>query len=616
MADDLGFNDISLHGSEIPTPNIDSLGIHGIILNRFYTPPMCTPSRASAFSGKYPTHVGMQHWVIDSDEPWGMNLADKVLPEFFQEAGYTTHLIGKWHLGFYKKAYTPNERGFDSFFGYLGPYIGYYNHMLQKFDRINYAEGYDMRKNYSLSYETNGTYATELFTNFAVKTINDYDPKLGKPLFLMLNHLAPHAANFNKPLEAPPEKLDQFKYILDEQRRYMAAMVSVIDDGIGDLIESLESKGILDNTIILFYSDNGAPTVGLHANKGSNYPFKGQKNSPWEGGSRVPAVIWHSKLKNKQIYNNFMHVCDILPTLATASGINLKRYHQSLDGVSQWHALKGDTISGVIRKSMLYNIDDVFGYSAYMENGMKVVEGTTLKGLYDDWMGDFIDPNEKLNSSIYLKIIRESKVDKVMSGKILLEDNEILEIQKSSQVDCSNGKKKENECYPLESPCLFNILEDPCEYFNLADKQPETLKQLLQKLNQYRKSAIPIRNKQPDFNANPLFHNNTWTFWQENIVNLVHEPIEPLPEYPILIILGISGIVLLIIFYSIINVQCTKPQDTQPITAITGISSIEDDSQENRNICNKNRNRDVELNMNNNNNNNPKNVTEETKIYL
>lgn len=166
----------------------------------------------------------MQHFVIDSDEPWGMNPNDKIMPEFFQDAGYNTHLIGKWHLGFFKKEYTPNQRGFDSFFGYLGPYIGYFNHMLNKFDRINYTEGYDMRRNYSVSYETNGTYATELFTNVAVKTIKDYDLKQGKPLFLMLNHLAPHAANADKPLEAPESKLKRFRYILDEERRFLAGM--------------------------------------------------------------------------------------------------------------------------------------------------------------------------------------------------------------------------------------------------------------------------------------------------------------------------------------------------------------------------------------------------------
>lgn len=182
---------------------------------------MCTPSRAAFFTGKYPSHVGMQHFVIDSDEPWGLSPSDKIMPEYFQEAGYRTSLIGKWHLGFHKKEFTPNQRGFDTFFGYLGPFIGYFNHVLFKHDRPNYTEGYDMRRDYDLSYETNGTYATDLFTKEAVKVIHRHDNGQ-KPLFLMLNHLAPHAANAANPLEAPVEKLQQFGYITDEKRRYMA----------------------------------------------------------------------------------------------------------------------------------------------------------------------------------------------------------------------------------------------------------------------------------------------------------------------------------------------------------------------------------------------------------
>ncbi|XP_063707871.1 arylsulfatase B-like [Culicoides brevitarsis] len=544
MADDMGFHDISLHGSEVPTPNIDALAMHGIALNRFYVPPMCTPSRASIFTGKYPTHVGMQHWVIDSDEPWGLSPDDKIMPEIFQEAGYATHLVGKWHLGFFKKEFTPNERGFDSFFGYLGPFIGYYNHMLFKHDRANYTPGYDMRRDYEISYETNGTYATELFTKETIRVIDMHNGE--NPLFLMLNHLAPHAGNAAKPLEAPEEKLKRFSYIKDEQRRHLAAMVSVLDDGVGEIVQALKVKGMLDNTIILFYSDNGAPTIGLHANKGSNHPLRGQKNSPWEGGSRVPAVLWHSKLANRRVFDHFMHVSDILPTFATAAGIKLGSFMREIDGVDQWQALS--TISSEkfgIRRDMLYNIDA--DYAAYMQNGWKIVVGSTSNGIYDGWLGNFIEENAKMNTTFYQNLVRTSLVHQSMSSK------HEISFEKLKKIECHTDI---TPCNPLESPCLFNILEDPCETRNLAASENKILTKLLANLEKYRQSALPYRNQPPDFAANPRNFNDTWAYWCENDVE-TSEKDTSLPQLPILLILSVSATTLIALLCSI-NAQKRK----------------------------------------------------------
>ena len=220
MADDLGFNDVSFHGSfEIPTPNIDALAYNGVILNRFYTPPLCTPSRASLLTGKYPTSIGMQHFVIPSDEPWGLGLDQKIMPQYFKDAGYSTALIGKWHLGFFQEQYTPTKRGFDSHFGYLGPYIDYYEYISKK-PYTNYI-AYDMRRNLSVAHDINPKpYATELFTYEAVKKIQSHDFN-SSALFLLISHLAPHAGNEGK-MQAHQDEIDKFLYIPDLKRRTLA----------------------------------------------------------------------------------------------------------------------------------------------------------------------------------------------------------------------------------------------------------------------------------------------------------------------------------------------------------------------------------------------------------
>ncbi len=164
----------------------------------------------------------MQHSVILNDSPFGLSPKEKIMPQYFKEAGYETHLIGKWHLGFYQKQYTPTMRGYDSFFGYYGGYIDYYDYTLEMMDR-NYSRGYDMRKNLSSNYDIpSRTYATDLFTEEAVKIIKKHDDD--NPLFLMINHLAAHAANEDDPMQTPPSGLESFRHIKDWKRRTLAGI--------------------------------------------------------------------------------------------------------------------------------------------------------------------------------------------------------------------------------------------------------------------------------------------------------------------------------------------------------------------------------------------------------
>lgn len=186
-------------------------------------PPLCTPSRSAFMTGKYPFKIGMQHNVILSDEPWCLGLDEVIMPQYFREAGYRTHLIGKWHLGFHKKICTPLFRGFDSHFGYLGPHIDYYDQSILWVDyplAKTYARALDFRSNLVVNDTLKGRYVTELLTEAAIKIVDEYDGT--GSLFLLLNHLAPHSGNEDNPLQAPDEVVERFRHIKDPQRRTYA----------------------------------------------------------------------------------------------------------------------------------------------------------------------------------------------------------------------------------------------------------------------------------------------------------------------------------------------------------------------------------------------------------
>lgn len=205
-------------------------------------------------TGKFPFHIGLQNFVITNDAPWGLGLDEKILPEYLKQAGYATHLVGKWHLGFYQQAYTPTKRGFDSHYGYLGGAIDYFDHTWLP-SATNYSRGLDFRRNLNVAACEYGHYATDLFTYEAINIINQHNPS--KPLFLEISQLAPHGGNDDFPLQAKQEDLDKFFYIADEKRRTYAAMVSALDQSIGAIVEALSNNHLLDNTLIAFYSDNG-----------------------------------------------------------------------------------------------------------------------------------------------------------------------------------------------------------------------------------------------------------------------------------------------------------------------------------------------------------------------
>ncbi|CAK9825521.1 Arylsulfatase B [Anthophora retusa] len=542
LADDMGWNDVSFHGSDqIPTPNIDALAYNGIILNNHYVPALCTPSRAALMTGKNPIHLGMQHSVLFPAEPRGLPLSEKLLPEYLKELGYKTHCVGKWHLGYFRKEYTPTYRGFDTHFGYWNGLQDYYTHVTQEPDsQFSDFIGFDMRRNLTVAWDTAGKYSTDLFTNEAVRLINEHDTN--HPLFLYLAHLAPHKGNQNQLLRAPDEEIAKFSYILDPERRIQAAVVSKLDQSVGEVMDALRSRGILENSIVVFMSDNGAPTEGFLSNQGSNYPLRGMKDSPWEGGTRGVATIWSPLIKkSKRVSNQMMFVSDWLPTLLSAAGVD-RRQLGNIDGFDLWHALIADKISS--RSEIVINIDDLSNYAAIRRGDFKYIIGQTETG--SAWVGASGDPFEGISPTYDPYKVLYSKTGVAISGIItarqamelnerrkrnvrnvddtalktnfkenVLSTKKIMELRRKAQIECNVKAEDRVSCDPMRAPCLFNIEKDPCEMMNLADRRPVILAILERTLMKYRVTVIPPSNLDGDPTADPSLWNNTWTSWNE-----------------------------------------------------------------------------------------------------
>ncbi|XP_013174990.1 PREDICTED: arylsulfatase I [Papilio xuthus] len=500
IADDLGWNDVAFHGSnQIPTPNIDALAWSGLVLNNYYVTPICTPSRAALMTGKYPIHTGMQHGVIYGTEPRGLPLSEKLLPEHLRELGYRTHLVGKWHLGSYKRDYLPLNRGFDTHLGFWTGRIDMYDHTSFEFG----SWGFDFRRGFEVAHDLFGQYATDVYTKEAVRLINAHNAST--PLFLTVAHSAVHSGNPGEFLRAPDAIIDNFAHIRPFQRQKFAAMVSKLDESVGKVVQTLQQRSMLEHSIILFTTDNGGAAAGFNDNAASNYPLRGVKNTLWEGGVRGAGVLWSPRLHvTPRVARQRLHLVDWLPTLLAAAGANYSC--DSIDGMSQWEALSGDLPSP--RSAVLHNIDDIYGSAAITVDQWKLHKGTNYNGAWDEWYG----PSGEGEGGEYSPgRVRDSDAGRALHQLGLLPaDHTILALREEATLRC-NTSVTPIPCRPLAAPCLFNIEADPCEKRNLADLEPVMLRRMMVELELVNRTALPAQVRAREPRADPRLWGRLYT---------------------------------------------------------------------------------------------------------
>ncbi len=346
IADDLGWNDVGYHGSAIKTPHIDALAKKGVELDRYYAYPVCSPTRVAIMTGRTPIRQGI-------DSPIGPNgglpLDEHLFPQTLQAAGYQTFMAGKWHLGLERVASHPYSRGFDRSYGHLGPAVDYFTHI--------WNGGLDWHRDGKLVREQG--YSTELIAAEAVSLLKARDKS--KPMFLYVAFNAPHT-----PLQATDKYLDRYADMSDGNRKHFAALVSAVDDGVGKILDAVKSEGLEKDTIIVWVSDNGGnETAGA-----DNGVLRGGKGNVFEGGIRVPGMIYQQGVLEGRKFSKQISAHDWFQTLTTAVGVSPKNT-KKFDGVDMWAALKDGADAG--RSDTIFGVD---GNYAIFRDGWKFVEYT------------------------------------------------------------------------------------------------------------------------------------------------------------------------------------------------------------------------------------------------
>ncbi len=428
VADDLGWADVGYHGGRIDTPSLDRLAAEGVQLDRFYTTPICSPTRAALMTARDPIRLGVAYATI---MPWmnnGIHPDEQFLPQSFLAAGYQTAMVGKWHLGHAQQDFHPNNRGFEHFYGHLHTEVGY-------FPPFSNQGGKDFQLN-GQSITKDG-YETYLLADEVSRYIRERDQN--KPFFVYMPFIAPHT-----PLEAPADLMEKYADMVDDRkpararntdntrrirqltmrpsaRPAYAAVVDAMDQAIGQVLATLDDQGIADNTIVLFFSDNGG---AAYATGGAdNVPLRGGKGDTFEGGIRVVSVMrWPAAISSGTTMEQIMTVMDVFPTLAAAAGVETG-ITRKMDGQNMWPAIVDNVPSP--RQNTIFFASETPTYGSF-----------SIAAFNEHW-----------------KLVQEIE-----------QDNE--------------GTNIINH--------LFRIADDPYEYNNLAQEHPEVVQQLAQEIRDWR----------------------------------------------------------------------------------------------------------------------------------
>ncbi|MCF6268973.1 MAG: sulfatase-like hydrolase/transferase [Melioribacteraceae bacterium] len=387
IADDLGWNDVGYHGSEINTPTMDRLAKEGVEFDQFYVYPTCSPTRAALLTGRAPSRFG----VLTPIQPYSEVPKNKVtLAELFQQGNYETAITGKWHLGTVPEKY-PSQYGFNYSYGSLHGQIDQYTHI--------YKEG-DTTWHRNDKFIVEAGHATDLIADEAIKYITKIRDK-SNPFFLYVSFTVPHYPlqeedKWSKPYDGKIE---------NQSRKIYAASVTHMDEAINKVVASLENENIIDNTLIIFISDNGGQKSWFPKRKlyngehgpndrlGDNAPLKGWKSQLYEGGIRVPAIFyWKNNFTPRKI-SEAVSIIDIYPTLAALIGEDVPAKSE-VEGINILPVIDGKQIDN--NRTFYWRTPTQL---AVRKNDWKLVRTGDIDSGKDELFNIAKDPNERTEVS-------------------------------------------------------------------------------------------------------------------------------------------------------------------------------------------------------------------------
>jgi arylsulfatase A len=310
-ADDLGNGDVGCYGAtDIKTPNVDALAASGVRFTNYYAPaPICAPSRAALLTGRYPIRCGMsplKNVPSDVDSP-GMPGREITLAEIAKTRGYATAVFGKWHLGSTEDA-VPNAQGFDLF-------VGHHTSCLDSFSHMYYASEpwfHDLYRNRQEVF-VDGVHLCDIVTR---ETLQFIDSHKDSPFLIYVAYNQPHY-----PMVAKARFIEMYKN-LPRLRQFQAALVTMMDDSIGQIMQRLREQELVENTLVFFASDNGAPNRSKRGEGGGrNTPYREYKRSVFDGGGHVPAIVsWHGRVRAGQTREQLTIGMDVFSTIVDVIG--------------------------------------------------------------------------------------------------------------------------------------------------------------------------------------------------------------------------------------------------------------------------------------------------------